>query len=98
MSDRKPLKSNRKPGGEGANPKFATIVTSEGMSEEMNRKITAMLKKQKIAQIDARIAKLVAQLNLTDDQEAALRKATESRLEGSKNSLEKTVIPLNSES
>lgn len=84
MSDRKPLKSNRKPGGGGANPKFATIVTSEGMSEEMNRKITTMLKKQKIAQIDARIAKLVAQLNLTDGQEAALRKATESRLEGFK--------------
>ena len=36
-----------------------------------------MMKKRRMAKLDARISKLVAQLNLTPEQEAALRKAAE---------------------
>lgn len=58
---------------------------SEEQREEMEKyqsRFGDMMKKRRMAKLDARISKLVAQLNLTPDQEAALRKAAEENVAG----------------
>lgn len=55
----------------------ATRALSSG--KQYQERFMKMLAKRQNAKIDARIAKLVAQLNLTPEQEAALRKALEEK-------------------
>lgn len=50
--------------------------------KKMENRMAEMFKKRQMAKLDARIAKLVAQLNLTPAQEAALRKAAEEKMGG----------------
>ena len=72
---------------ESGNALESTIIPfgEEGDNPEGNRmqdRMSQMFKKRQMAKLDARIAKLVNQLNLTPAQEAALRKAAEEKMEG----------------
>jgi len=65
----------------------ATIVPEtpeggDGRSNRMQNRMGEMFKKRQMAKLDARISKLVSQLNLTPAQEAALRKAGEEKMSG----------------
>lgn len=78
-SDRKATPSVRVIGGE----------ETEGMTNEQKAQrkkgqdfFGNMMKKNRTAKLDARISKLVAQLNLSPEQEAALRKAAEENVAG----------------
>ena len=64
-------------------PPVAIIPTdAEGREQarEMGNRMEQMFRKRQQAKLDARIAKLVSQLNLTPTQEAALRKAASDRM------------------
>jgi hypothetical protein len=73
-SERRATPSARVIGGESR--ENMSDEQREQMKKYQNR-FGEMMKKRRMAKLDARISKLVAQLNLTPDQEAALRKAAE---------------------
>lgn len=60
------------------------IIPADGegreQAREMGNRMEQMFRKRQQAKLDARIAKLVSQLNLTPTQEAALRKAAADRM------------------
>jgi hypothetical protein len=61
-----------------------TVIPSESegseQAREMGSRMEQMFRKRQQAKLDARISKLVSQLNLTSEQEAALRKAASERM------------------
>ena len=69
---------------ENTEPPAIAVIPADGegseQAREMGNRMEQMFKKRQQAKLDARISKLVAQLNLTSDQEAALRKAAEDRM------------------
>ena len=70
---------------ETEDPPAITVIPSDGegseQAREMGNRMEQMFRKRQQAKLDARISKLVSQLNLTSDQEAALRKAASDRME-----------------
>ena len=78
-SDRNPTPPARVVGR--TNPEEMTDERRATMAKYQNR-FGDMMKKRRMSKLDARISKLVAQLNLTPEQEAALREDAEKNLEG----------------
>ena len=65
---------------EGTPPIDVTPFDFEDEDNDMGSRMQQMFKSRQQAKLDARISKLVAQLNLTPEQEASLRKAAADRM------------------